>query len=166
MPDTTPRLLLPYILPGQAQKELFHNESLLKLDIILAASVDDVASDNPPSSPLVGSTYLVGTGPTGAWAGRPTTIAGYDASGWRFVAPIEGWSVWVRSQGMLATFVGGAWESGWLKASRLTIGNDQVVGSRAAAIGDAAGGTVIDAEARSSIASILTALRDHGLIAR
>jgi hypothetical protein len=28
MADTTPRFALPFILPGQAQKELFHNEAL------------------------------------------------------------------------------------------------------------------------------------------
>lgn len=165
MTDTTPRLSLPFLVPGQAQKEIYHNEALLKIDIVVAASVEGVATNTPPNAPTPGQTYLVGASPTGVWAGRPTTIAGYDVSGWRFVAPVEGWSVWLRSLGLTATFVNGTWETGWLKASRLMIGNNQVVGGQTGAIVDPTGGTVTDAEARASIASILTALRGHGLIA-
>lgn len=164
MTDATPRLMLPYIVPGQAQKEMFHNEALLRLDIAVAASVEGLPADSPPPAPVAGQAYLVGTSPTGAWAGQPTRIAGFDESGWRFVTPLEGWSVWIRSLELTATFVNGAWETGWLKASRLIIGSDQVVGSRAAAIADPTGGTVVDAEARSSLASVLAALRTHGLI--
>ena len=35
MPETSPRFALPYILPGQAQKEIFHNEALAMLDAAL-----------------------------------------------------------------------------------------------------------------------------------
>lgn len=41
----------------------------------------------------------------------------------------------------------------------------QVVGARAAAIADPAGGTVIDSEARTAVAGMLSAMRQHGLIA-
>jgi len=39
------------------------------------------------------------------------------------------------------------------------------VGARAAAIDSPAGGTVVDLEARSAISAILSAMRQHGLIA-
>lgn len=165
MTDVTSRVSLPYILPGQAQKEMFHNEALLRLDIIVAALVEEAPGNTPPAVPTPGAAYLVGTSPSGAWAGQAANIAAYDSTGWRFVAPLEGWSVWVRSLDLTATFVDGVWETGLLKASRLVIGNNQVVGSRAAAIADPVGGSVIDSEARSAIGSILTMLRGHGLIA-
>lgn len=41
----------------------------------------------------------------------------------------------------------------------------QVVGAQQAAISDPAGGATTDAEARAAIASILDALKAHGLIA-
>jgi hypothetical protein len=42
---------------------------------------------------------------------------------------------------------------------------EQVIGEQAAAIADPAGGTVIDSEARTAVAEILSAIRQHGLIA-
>jgi hypothetical protein len=46
----------------------------------------------------------------------------------------------------------------------LIIGGQQVVGERQAAIDAAAGGPVVDTEGRLTIAAMLDALRQHGLI--
>ena len=104
------------------------------------------------------------TSPTGAWAGKPLNLAAYTAGGWRFVAPIEGVTTYVRSSSVWATFRSGAWELGVLRGSNVTISGQQVVGGRAAAIPGPSGGSVIDVEARSAVGQILTALRLHGLI--
>ena len=45
------------------------------------------------------------------------------------------------------------------------VNNIKVVGSQQATISNPAGGTVVDAESRVAIASIITALKTHGLIA-
>lgn len=45
------------------------------------------------------------------------------------------------------------------------VNNVKVVGSQQATISNPAGGVVIDAEARVTIANIITALKNHGLIA-
>ena len=50
-------------------------------------------------------------------------------------------------------------------AGVMKVANIQVVGSQQAAIANPAGGLTIDAEARTAIGSILTALKTHGLIA-
>ena len=84
--------------------------------------------------------------------------------GWRFIAPVEGMAVYVKSIGAAATYRAGAWEIGVLRGSSLAIDGVQVVGSRSAAIEPASGGTTVDAQARSTIDRILTALRQHGLI--
>lgn len=35
MPDKTPNLALPFILPAQAQKHVTHNEALQRLDALV-----------------------------------------------------------------------------------------------------------------------------------
>lgn len=47
----------------------------------------------------------------------------------------------------------------------LKVNNVQVVGAQQAYIANATGGTAIDAEARTTLDSILTAMKAHGLIA-
>ena len=163
--SATHRLALPHILPGQAQKELFHNEALQALDLVVAAAVEEPPRADPPSSPAVGSCYIVAAPPTGAWAGRAGCIAGMTLAGWRFVTPMDGLAALIRSNGLTAMYRAGAWELGTLRGERVEIGAQQVVGSRGAAIAGPVAGSVIDAEARASVSAILSALRLHGLIA-
>lgn len=52
-----------------------------------------------------------------------------------------------------------------INAISYKVGNIKVVGSQQATITNPIGGSTVDAEARSAIASIITALKNHGLIA-
>jgi hypothetical protein len=119
----------------------------------------------PPATPLAGACYIVGPAPTGAWAGRAGSVAAYSDAGWRFLPPIDGMSLLVRSSGLQAIYRAGAWEIGVVRTGEVVVGGNKVLGSRAAAIAAPAGGTVVDAQARTAISAILTALRGHGLIA-
>lgn len=165
MTDTTPRLALPLLVPGQAQKEVFHNEALALVDLAVQASVETVGLDTPPDAPAIGSAWIVGPSPSGAWAGHPGALAGWTAGGWRFVAPREGMAAWDQASGEMARRVAGAWTLGTVTASRLVVGGVQVIGGQRPAIADPAAGAVVDAEARAAIASVLAALRAHGLVA-
>jgi hypothetical protein len=160
----TPRLDLPFLSPGQAQKEFTHNEALQTLDLMVSATVEEGPRDDPPALPEPGECYIVGAIATGAWSGKAQTVAGYTSGGWRFVEPVEGMSVYVNADGMIATFRQGAWELGIVRGSSLVIGGKQVVGPRLPAIAPATGGSIVDAEARTAIAAMLAALRQHGLI--
>ncbi|MFL6726821.1 MAG: DUF2793 domain-containing protein [Sphingomicrobium sp.] len=151
-------------MAGQAQKEITHNEALQTLDTIVAAAAEEGPRDDPPPSPALSACYIVGTTPTGAWAGKPLSVAAYTSGGWRFVIPVDGMTVFVKSQAVPATYRQGAWEIGVLRGSSVLIGGQQVVGARMSAIPPAAGGTTIDSEARGAIDQILVALRQHGLI--
>lgn len=162
--DMTARLSLPLLAPGQAQKELFHNEALQLLDIMVAGAVEDGPINEPPSNPASGECYLLDREPTGAWAGFPQHVASYSEAGWRFIPPTPGLSVFVKATSIVATFVSGAWEIGSIRASRIMIGGDQVIGARAAPIADPFGGAFADAESRAAISAILATLRQHGLI--
>ena len=162
--SATPRLALPMLSAGQAQKELTHNEALQTLDALVAAGVEEGPRAAPPPSPTVGACYIVSTTPSGAWAGKPQHLACYTSGGWRLLPPTEGMNVYVTSSSIWATYRSGGWETGTVRGTTLVLGGQQVVGGRIAAIPSATGGTTIDAEARSTIDQILAALRQHGLI--
>lgn len=131
----------------------------------MAAAVESVGSNVPPTAPLDGQCFIVGTSPTGAWAGEANTIAGYAPGGWRFVGAIAGMTVLDKSSGQTAAFDGTGWEIGTLRGSKLLVGGNQVVGPRLAAVAAPGGGATVDAEARAAIGLILDRLRVHGLIA-
>jgi len=63
----------------------------------------------PPGGPLVGDRYIVGSSPTGAWAGRADDIAEWNGSGWDFYTPTDGWAVWNQVQDKQQTYNGAAW---------------------------------------------------------
>ncbi|MGK2909654.1 MAG: DUF2793 domain-containing protein [Sphingobium sp.] len=163
--DRTNRLGLPWLMAGQAQKELTHNEALALLDIATCPAAESADVAVPPSGATPGQCWIVAAGASGAWAGRTDEIAGWTASGWLFVAPITGMEVWVADRGGAVRWSGSAWHDGALRADGLYHGNVQVVGARGAAIAGPTGGSVIDAESRAAIDAILAMLQLHGMIA-
>ena len=163
MEALSPRFALPYILPGQAQKEHFHNEALLRIDAALGAAAEGVVA-NPPAEPAEGACWIVAAGATGAWAGRGNFLAMWTPSGWRFIAPATGLRVWNQAAAAEWRWSGSAWTAGELFGSALVVKGEQVVGERQPAVPSPSGGTIIDAEARAAIDQILVALKSHGLI--
>ncbi len=162
--DASARFALPLLQPGQAQKEIFHNEAITLLDLIVQTVVVDAGLDTPPDAPEPGQSWIVGAAPSGAWAGRADAIAGWTAGGWRFVLPVEGMTAWIGARELPARHLSGVWSIGALTATKMVIAGEQVVGPREAAIADPAGGSVVDAESRATLAAILVMLRAHGLI--
>ena len=121
------------------------------MDALVGAAIEELPRADPPASPLVGTSFVVSSGATGIWAGRAAQIASFTPGGWRYFNPPDGVSVFVKSNGATLRFEGGAWK--------------QILGAQQPAIADAAGGTVVDAEARATIAAMLAALRAHNLVA-
>ena len=124
-----------------------------------------VGIEVPPDSPEPGQCWIVGANPGGAWSGRANALAGWTDGGWRFVAPMTGMTAWTGGDAGFVRWDGDAWVAGLLTGSVLSLGGHQVVGPRASAIPDPAGGATVDSHARDTLTAILTALRDHGLIA-
>ena len=135
------------------------------IDALEGACVEQRALGVPPGSPTPGRCYIVASGATGAWAGKTDQIAVATEGGWRFIAPREGLRAVVASEGIDAVYRGSSWIYGDLRGSFVTVGGNQVVGGRGAAIPDPAGGTTVDSQARATLASLLATLRTHGLIA-
>jgi len=107
MPQTS-RLGLPYIVTSQAQKEVTHNAALDILDALLQAAMVSVSVNTPPGSPVAGDCYIVGTSPTGAWVGKAKVLA-YYTTGWNFITPWEGLTVWAKDANALYTYDGTNW---------------------------------------------------------
>lgn len=162
--ERTGQLGLPMLVGGQAGKEVTHNEALLLLDALIGGVVDAVGVDAPPETPTAGRCWIVGAAPTGAWAGQAQAVACRTDGGWRFVPASEGLALALRGTGVPVRYREGAWRVGELVAERVMVGDAQVLGSRQAGIGEPAGGSVIDVEARTAIGAMLRALRAHGLI--
>lgn len=163
--DMTPRLGLPTIRPGQAQKESSHNEALSQVDLLMHANAVSLGSNTPPASPISGQAWVVGPTPAGDWIGRANQLAGWTDGGWRFAAPMPGMIVWIAEAADFARYSDDVWVLGELRGAKVVIAGNDVVGARRAAITMSAGGSIIDLEARETLAEILAALRGHGLIA-
>lgn len=107
MDEATARLRLPLIAPGQAQKEMTHNEALVLVDLLVQPAVEAVDAVSPPAAPAVGQAWAVGAGAGGDWSGQAGTVAGWTAGGWRFAGPVDGLAVWSRADAAPARWVGG-----------------------------------------------------------
>lgn len=164
MTEHTPRFRLPFIVPGQAQKELFHNEALVAVDALLHPAIAGGPIAVPPAAPDAGDSWLVAAGASGAWQGRDHNLATWTEGGWRFAAPAHGMRVWNRAEALWLQWEGNGWNDGELRGARLVVGGRQVVGERQPSVPSPSGGTIIDAEARATIAALIVALRSHGLI--
>jgi hypothetical protein len=164
MTESSARFALPFILPGQAQKETFHNEALALVDAALHACVGGGPTDEIPAEPAVGESWIVGPEPAGSWTGKAHHLATWTAGGWRFTPPVPGMTVWNIDADYRIHWTGTAWSAGEWAVSALTIGGQQVVGARLETVPSPSGGTIIDAEVRASVEALIVALRTHGLI--
>jgi hypothetical protein len=118
---TSADLGLPFIVGGQAQPEVTHNEALLLLQAMTNGAVDR-GTNTPPGSPTIGDIYIIGTSPTDAWAGRANCVTIWSGAAWDFIpgetsagTPItmgarqEGMRVWVRDENTLYIWDGSVW---------------------------------------------------------
>ena len=109
MPDISPILSLPLILPAQAQKHVTHNEALRLLDVMVQLAVLNRNLNAAPALPAVGDRHIVAAGAVGVWAGQVGKIALYTSTGWQFFAPLQGWQAHVLAESMTVVYSGLAW---------------------------------------------------------
>jgi len=149
MPDpfvfdsSSPRYELPLLFSGQAQKELWVNEAHARTDAVLHCAVEGESPD-PPVAPAEGENWIIGTPATGAWAGQEGALACWQGGNWIFVQPRNGLRLLDLSVGQERLFL-----DGWKIPAEPTVPT---------------GGTTIDAEARATLAQLITALRVSGVL--
>lgn len=165
MTGTSDRFGLPLLQAGQAQKELTHNEALALIDMLLHPRVESAMLTAPPSGAAVGQCWIVASTATAEWSGYDGHLVCLTSGGWRLVAPRAGMRVSTADDGLTRTHDGSAWTLDAVRPDGFYAGGIRVVGARASAIVDPAGGSVVDAEARTVVGQILSAMRGHGLIA-
>lgn len=163
MSDSTERFALPFILPGQAQKEAFHNEALTAIDMMLHPAVELGPLDTPPLLPDPGRCWIVGSAPTGEWEMSANCLAMWTQSGWRYASPAPGLRAWNIADNCDLYWNGMVWTPA-IAVGSVEIEGEQVVGARQPAIANPLGGTVIDVEARAALTEVIAALMTHGLI--
>ncbi|KMS62470.1 hypothetical protein FHS51_000938 [Sphingobium wenxiniae] len=163
--DMTPRWGLPLLFAGQAQKELFHNEALTRIDMLLHGQARSADLAEPPADPAIGECWIVGGGASGEWAGQEGAVACWTEGGWRFAQALAGLALWVADRGHAMRHDGTAWRSGACRADGLYVNDVRIVGERLGAVGNPSGGSTVDSQARAAIDAILDILRTHGLIA-
>lgn len=108
----TPRLSLPLLAAGQAQKHVTHNDALIRLDGLIHLTVDSRTLAAPPASPTALSAYIVPAGGSGAFAGRTDQIALFEDGGWTFLVPRAGWQAWVIDEAEHNLWTGTEWRRG------------------------------------------------------
>ena len=101
MPDQTPNLALPWLMPAQAQKHVTVNEALGRLDALVQTSVESRTTTAQPVTPGEGEAYILPAAPTGDdWSTRSqNTLCYFQDGAWHSVAARAGLVVHVRDKG-------------------------------------------------------------------
>jgi Protein of unknown function (DUF2793) len=148
MPDPlfdirTPRLDLPLLFAGQAEKEGLVNEVAARLDALLFLAIEGTQSA-PPTTPANGQSWLIGTSPSGDWSGRAGQIALRQSGNWLFAAPVAGMRLLDKTTGQERRY-----HTAWQAPAKPTAPS---------------GGATIDNEARGAINAIIAALVIAGIV--
>lgn len=109
MPDISPNLDLPYLLPSQAQKHVTHNEALERLDLLAQLIVQGFGAATPPAAPADGVVWALAAAPEGDWAGQGGRLAARIGGAWSFIDPREGWRAWSLAEAELRVWRGAEW---------------------------------------------------------
>ncbi|WP_366146188.1 DUF2793 domain-containing protein [Erythrobacter sp.] len=142
-PSTTANTDLPLLFSGQAQKEFVLNQAFAAIDALICGVVE-ASLDQPPTAPVDGACYRVGANPAGEWADHADHIAARVGGAWHFVNPREGMEFFDQSAGRRIIF-----RSQWDEANSPP---------------EAQGGTVVDAEARATLAALIDTLEGVGIL--
>jgi hypothetical protein len=109
----TPNLQIPLMASNALQKEVMYNEAVLAIDTVFADVAIDIGTNTPPGSPNDGDVHIIGTAPTGAWAGKQNQITFYW-NGWNFITPPARMQMYISSASGYYNWNGTAWNAGYL----------------------------------------------------
>ncbi|MCB1474385.1 MAG: DUF2793 domain-containing protein [Rhodobiaceae bacterium] len=105
----TPRLKLPEIASGQAQKHVTHNDALARLDVLVQVAALTRDQTSPPGSPAEGNIHIVAASATGDWAGQDGKLANWRAGSWSFYDAMPGCVAFVIAESVSVLFDGTDW---------------------------------------------------------
>lgn len=105
----TPRLGLPLLAAGQAQKHVTHNDALMRLDALVHLVVASRTQAVPPTAPSETSAYIVPAAGTGVFSGHQDDLAIFEDGAWSFLPPRPGWQAWVADEAEHHVWTGTQW---------------------------------------------------------
>lgn len=120
---TTNNLNLNLVQQNQAQKEVTVNEALIAIDALINIGAENIGQITPPSSPNDGEIYIIGSLANNDWLGQDNKIAWFYGN-WRFIAPKEGISLWVKDKDKFYYYDGTMWQDKINNISSLGINTD------------------------------------------
>lgn len=141
--STSARFGLPMLFAAQAQKEVFVNEALSRIDGLLHLAIEGEAN-TPPAAATDGEAWIIGSAPTGSWSGHSGEIALLQSGNWLFAQPADGMMAFDKSASQFARY-NGQWQ-------------------RASAIAAPSGGATVDTEARAAIDALVASLIAKGIL--
>lgn len=100
---------LQFMAASQNQGEVVFNQMLMWLELLSFRNIIKSQGDNtPPGSPATGDAYILGSSPTGAWAGHANDLALYYG-GWLFLDVVNGMRFWIDDEDIWFHRVDGIW---------------------------------------------------------
>ena len=108
---TTVRLGLDTWPAGSTQPDLLYNDSIRKLDILVAAGALSRTTAAQPVTPAEGDVYILPAAPTGAaWGAWAQHDIVYFLGGvWNRIVPVGRPLMWVAADSNLVVWTGAAW---------------------------------------------------------
>lgn len=91
--------------PNQTPKV---NALINTVDMLSQNRVLDILN-SPPGGIVHSDVYLVGTSPSGAWAGKANHLVGYYDGSYQFHLPMAGYELHVVDEGVRKRYTGSAW---------------------------------------------------------
>lgn len=108
----TPIFQIPEMAQSQAQPHLTFNQAIRILEALAQAGVTSRSVADPPEDFADGDRYIVAGGATTFWSDHVDEIAIGIGGTWVFVAPRDGFSVWVADEAHQVRFRTGS-PNGW-----------------------------------------------------
>lgn len=106
---------IPFVPENTIDPAAGLNQAINVIDALLQLSVVSLGENVPPASPASGTRYIVGTAPTGAWAGQANKLARYLDGAWSFFVAstaVSGGVIYARSDSGWAA-AGGSGAANW-----------------------------------------------------
>jgi len=75
---------LPFVPENTIDPASGLNEALNVLDLLLQCYVLTIGDNLPPNNPQEGDRHIIGTSPSGAWAGKANQLTRFEHGAWFF----------------------------------------------------------------------------------
>ncbi|TJV51165.1 MAG: DUF2793 domain-containing protein [Mesorhizobium sp.] len=109
---TSDRMGITELASSQLNRSATVNQAIAGLETGAGAyACVAVGINTPPGSPTAGQAWVIGTSPTGAWAGKAAYVARYYQSAWLFIPPIKGYRAYDQTANSQYLYDGSAWSA-------------------------------------------------------